>query len=91
MLTTGSDFVIVVIVAATRHGSPPAQIGVMFAIAGAGGILGALAVPWLSRRIRSLRLVAAGAVWVAVPFVTLIAMTTNPYLLGVRLGLTLSV
>ena len=37
MLTTGSDFVInalflIVIVAATSHGSPPAQIGVMFAI-----------------------------------------------------------
>lgn len=96
MLTTGSDFVInalflVVIVAATNHGAPAAQVGVMFAIAGGGGMLGALAAPRLSRGIRSLRLVAAGAVWVAVPFVALTAATSNPFLLGTLLGLTLSV
>lgn len=96
MLTTGSDFVInamflVVVVAATSHGAPAVQVGVMFAISGLGGMLGALAAPWFARRVRSLRLVAAGAVWLAIPFVALTATTTNPILLGVLLGLALSI
>jgi predicted MFS family arabinose efflux permease len=67
------------------------EIGVMLALGGAGGLLGALAAPVLSRRIRSLRVVVAGSVWVGVPFVALTATTSNPIMLGLLLGLVLSV
>ncbi len=96
LLTAGSDFVInglflVLIVIATEHGASPTQVGVMLAVGGAGGILGALATPFLARRIRSLRLIITGVVWIGVPTVALAAATTNPLLLGLLLGLTLSV
>ena len=65
LLTTGSDFVIngmflILIVIATEHGSSPTQVGVMLALGGAGGMLGAFAEPTLARRVRSLRLIVAG-------------------------------
>lgn len=63
----------------------------MLAIGGAGGMLGALTASALARRVRSLRLVVAGVAWVAVPLILLMAATTNPLLLGILLGLTLSV
>lgn len=96
LLSTGSDFVInalflILVVTATKHGSSATEIGVMLALGGAGGMLGALAAPALSRRIRSPRLVVAGAVWAGVPMVALAATTSDPILLGVLLGLVLSV
>ncbi len=96
LLTAGSDFVInglflVLLVIATEHGASPTQVGVMLAIGGAGGLLGALAAPFLARRIRSLRLIITGVAWIGVPMVALAAATTNPLLLGMLLGLTLSV
>jgi len=96
LLSTGSDFVIngmflILIVIATEHGSSAVAVGVMLALGGAGGMLGALAAPILSRRIRSLRVVVAGSVWVGVPFIALAATTSNPIMLGLLLGLVLSV
>jgi predicted MFS family arabinose efflux permease len=96
LLTAGSDFVInglflVLIVIATEHGASPTHVGVMLAVGGAGGMLGALAAPFLARRIRSLRLIITGVVWIGVPTVALAAATTNPLVLGVLLGITLSV
>jgi MFS family permease len=96
LLTAGSDFVIngmflILIVIVTEHGASPAQVGIMLAIGGAGGMLGALAAPFLARRIRSLRLIVSGVVWIGVPLVGLAAVTTNPLLLGTLLGLILSV
>ncbi|HZM76874.1 MAG TPA: MFS transporter [Candidatus Limnocylindrales bacterium] len=95
LLTTGSDFVInglflILIVIATQHGSSATEVGIMLALGGAGGMLGALAAPALTRRIRSMRLVVAGAVWFGVPLVALAATTANPILLGLLLGLILS-
>lgn len=96
LLTAGSDFVInglflIILVIASRHGASPAQIGVMFAIGGAGGMLGALSASALARHVRSLRLVVTSVVWVAVPLTALMAATANPLILGVLLGLILSV
>jgi MFS family permease len=96
LLTTGSDFVIngmflVLIVIATGHGSSPTQVGIMLALGGAGGMLGALTAPMLARQIRSLRLIVAGVVWVGVPAIALAATTSNPIVLGLLLGLVLSV
>jgi MFS family permease len=96
LLTTGSDFVInglflILIVIATENGSTPTQVGLMLALGGAGGMLGALAAPMLARHIRSLRLIIAGVVWVGVPLIALAAATSNPILLGLLLGLILAV
>jgi len=82
-LTAGSDVVLnglflITLVIATRHGASPAQVGVMLAIGGTGGMLGALTASALARRVRSLRLVVAGVAWVAVPLILLMAATTNP-------------
>ena len=67
LLSTGSDFVInglflILIVIATGHGASATQVGLMLGLGSAGGMLGALAAPALSRRVRSLRLVVTGAV-----------------------------
>jgi MFS family permease len=95
LLTTGSDFAInglflILIVIATQHGSTPAQVGIMLALGGAGGMLGALTAPMMARRLKSLRLIIAGVVWVGVPLIALTALTFNPILLGLLLGLILS-
>jgi MFS family permease len=95
LLTTGSDFAInglflILIVIATQHGSTPTQVGIMLALGGAGGMLGALTAPILARHLKSLRLIIAGVVWVGVPLIALTAATTNPILLGLLLGLILS-
>ncbi|WP_088285457.1 MFS transporter [Kineosporia sp. A_224] len=96
LLTAGSDFVInglflITIVIASRHGASPAQIGVMLAIGGAGGLLGALTAPKLAPRIPSLRFVIAGVAWVAVPAILLMTTSANPLALGALLALILSV
>jgi predicted MFS family arabinose efflux permease len=96
LLTTGSDFVLnglflVFIVIATRHGAGPAEVGLMLALGGAGGMLGALAAPALGRRIRSTRLVVAGSIWSGVPLIALASLTSEPILLGLVMGLALFV
>jgi MFS family permease len=96
LLTMGSDFVVnglflILIVIATEGGSSATQVGIMMGLGSVGGILGALAAPVLSRRIRSLRLIVAGVAWIGVPLVALTAITSNPILLGILLGLVLSV
>jgi MFS family permease len=94
LLTTGSDFVLnglflVFIVIATEHGAGPAEVGLMLALGGAGGMLGALAAPALARRVRSVRLVVAGSIWSGVPVIVLASLTSEPILLGVLMGLAL--
>ncbi|MEV6845007.1 MFS transporter [Actinoplanes sp. NPDC051411] len=99
LLTTGSDFVInglflVFVVIATRHGASSTGVGLMLALGGAGGMLGAVAAPALARRIRSarsVRLVVAGSVWSGVPLIALASLTSQPVRLGLLLGLVLAV
>ena len=95
LLTTGSDFAInglflILIVTATQHGSTPTQVGIMLALGGAGGMLGALMAPMMTRYLKSLRLIIAGVVWVGVPLIALTAVTSHPILLGLLLGLILA-
>lgn len=96
LLTAGSDFVInglflITLVIATRGGASSLEVGIMFAIGGLGGVLGSLAAAAAARRVRSLHLVVAGVMWVAVPLIALMALTSNALLLGVLLGFILSV
>lgn len=87
VLVAGSNFlfqalVLVLIVIATDNGASSAVIGVMLAGAGIGGVLGALAAPWLQRRISG-RLVVIGANWVWAVLVAPVAFIDNPYVLGI--------
>jgi MFS family permease len=95
LLTTGSDFAInglflILIVIATQHGSTPAQVGIMLALGGAGGMLGALTAPMMARHLKSLRLIITSVIWMGVPLIALTAATSRPVLLGLLLGLILS-
>jgi predicted MFS family arabinose efflux permease len=76
-----SALVLTVMVRANAHGANPAEIGMMFALAGIGGIAGALTTPWIQRRWPpGAVLLVLGAVWTVV--IPLLTMTTHPFLLG---------
>ena len=95
-LASGSDFVInalflVLIVAAQRRGATPTEIGVMVALLGGGGVVGAVAAPWLQRRIRSPRLIVVGAPALGAVMTPLIAVAPNAITLGLIAGVILSV
>ena len=73
--------VLAVIVLSESAGAGPGAIGVMFGIAAAGGMLGSLAAPALSRRL-SLRSVVVGANWAWALLVPLTAVSADPYAIG---------
>jgi uncharacterized protein YbdZ (MbtH family)/MFS family permease len=76
-----SAFYIVVIVLAQARGVPAGQIGIMAAMLGVGGIIGALLAPYLSRVV-SPYLSIAGVFW-AVSLLTPVAVFVhNGYLMG---------
>ena len=76
-----SAFYIVVIVLAQRWGVPAGQIGIMAAMLGAGGILGALLAPYLVRRL-SPYLSIAGVFWALTALTPLAALVHSGYLIG---------
>lgn len=55
-------FYLVVIVLAEHRGTPPGEIGVMAAMLGVGGVLGALIAPWLHRTLSPHQAIA-GVFW----------------------------
>jgi len=70
-----------VIVIATDHGASPSIIGVMLGIIAVGGVAGSLLAPAAARRL-SLKTVVIGANWVWLLLVPLLALVTEPLLLG---------
>ncbi|MHB8324069.1 MAG: MFS transporter, partial [Candidatus Dormibacteria bacterium] len=94
LLTVGSDFVInglflLLLVLVRERGASPTLVGVMLALGSAGGLLGAIATPWLAKRAKSLRLVIVGVLWVDTVLVVMLVVTTSPIALGCLLGLIL--
>jgi MFS family permease len=86
LAVAGANFIwagieIILIVRAQEHGASSAAIGVMLAMLGAGGLLGALAAPAICRRLATPVLVL-GAFWVEAAVVAALAATHDPYLLG---------
>jgi MFS family permease len=73
---------IVLIVRARQHGAAPAAVGVMIAGIGIGGLIGSLFAPSAARRL-SAPVVVIGLFWIEAMLVPLLALTRNPYLLGV--------
>jgi predicted MFS family arabinose efflux permease len=90
VLVAGSNFVfsamaLLALVVARRHGASPAAVGLMFAMFGVGGLLGAAAAPWLQRSVPA-RLVVIGANWVWLAAVPLVIVAPAPILLGLVLA-----
>jgi MFS family permease len=86
LAVAGANFIwagieIVLIVRAHEHGASSAAIGVMLALLGAGGLVGALAAPAICRRLPT-PVVVLGAFWVEAAVVAALATTHDPYLLG---------
>jgi MFS family permease len=73
---------IVLIVRARQHGAPPAAVGVMIAGIGIGGLIGSLFAPTAARRLPA-PVIVIGLFWVEAILLPLLALTRNPYLLGV--------
>jgi MFS family permease len=79
-------YYLVVVVLAQRRGTPAGEIGVMAAMLGAGGILGALLAPSLYRRLAP-HLAIAGVFWALAVLSPLAVFIDNGYLLGVLFAL----
>jgi MFS family permease len=76
-----SAYYLVIIVLARSRGVPPGQIGVMAAMLGAGGIIGALAAPALQRRLSPYASIA-GVFWVLTALTPVAAFVHSGYVLG---------
>jgi MFS family permease len=74
-------YYLVVVVLASHRGVPAGEIGVMAAMLGVGGILGAVLAPWLLRRI-SPHAAIAGVFWALAALCPLAVFVTSGYLLG---------
>ncbi|MFC1442232.1 MFS transporter [Streptacidiphilus sp. N1-10] len=73
---------LVLVVLARQGGASAGTTGLMFGIYGGGGLLGALAAGALQRRF-SPRTVIIGVNWIWAALLPLLALTSNPLLLGV--------
>jgi MFS family permease len=77
-----SAFYIILIVLAHRRGTPPGEIGVMAAMLGAGGLVGALLAPSLSEKISPFASIAS-VFWILTVLSPAAVFIRNGYLLGV--------
>ena len=76
-----SAFYIIIIVLARRRGVPTGQIGVMAAMVGAGGLVGALLAPSLTEKV-SLFVSIASVFWILTVLSPIAVFIHNGYLLG---------
>ena len=77
----GAALMILCIISIRSHGASATGTGVFLSIAGAGGICGGLLAPKLADLL-SERAVHLGTVWLWAVLIPLMALTSNPYLLG---------
>ena len=85
-LVAGSNFAfnalsLVMIVRARQFGASPALIGAMFAVFGAGAIVGAAVAPWVQRRVRT-QIVVIGSLWLWAAGMALLALAPDTLVLG---------
>lgn len=76
-----SAFYIVVIVLARTRGTPSGEIGIMVAMLGVGGIAGAFAAPWLTKRLRPY-LSIISVFWTLTLLTPLAIFVHNGYVMG---------
>jgi MFS family permease len=75
-------YFIVLIVVAQARGVPPGEIGIMAAMLGGGGILGALSAPYLMRMMSPYLSITA-VFWILTALTPLAVFISNGYLMGV--------
>ncbi|WP_340558796.1 MFS transporter [Streptomyces sp. GSL17-111] len=73
------------VVASHAQGASPSSIGLILTLAGVGGLLGALAAPWLVRRIPA-GWIVTGASWAMVPTATGLAFASEIWFYGLMLS-----
>jgi MFS family permease len=78
-------YFIVIIVLAEARGVPSGEIGIMAAMLGVGGILGALVAPYLHRVLRPY-LSIIGVFWMLTALTPLAIFMSNGYLMGALFG-----
>jgi predicted MFS family arabinose efflux permease len=78
--TTSGLLLLAIVLAKHQHASPTI-IGLMFALASVGGIIGSLFGPWVQRRF-SFGPAVIVLVWIQVLVFPLFAIAPNPFLLG---------
>lgn len=76
-----SGMYLLAILLAKRGGASSGQVGAMFAVVGAGGLAGAIAVPVLRRRLPPARALIAES-WIIAVAVPLLFVTRKPLLIG---------
>jgi MFS family permease len=80
-----SAFYLIVIVLAQTRGIPSGQIGIMAAMLGVGGLLGALLAPYLHRMV-SPYVSIIGVFWALAALTPVAVLIHNGYLMGVLFG-----
>ena len=85
---TWSAAALALIVVARKHGASGGEVGAMLALFGLGGVAGSAASGPLLRTIKTPVLVI-GSVWYWGVLVSLLVLTTNPFLLGTIAGAAL--
>jgi MFS family permease len=76
---------LVLIIRAREHGASPAAVGVMLALIGLGGLIGAVIASQITRRVRS-QVIVIGLFWIETALLLPLTLTHNPYLLGTIVG-----
>ncbi|MEV7614105.1 MFS transporter [Streptomyces sp. NPDC089799] len=71
--------------ASHARGAAPSSIGLILTLSGVGGLLGALAAPWLVRRVPAARIVT-GASWAMVPTAAGLAFASRTWAYGLLLS-----
>jgi MFS family permease len=78
-------YYLVIIVSAQQRGVPAGEIGIMAAMFGAGGLLGALAAPRLLRFLTAYRSIV-GVCWILTALTPISVLISNGYLMGLLLA-----
>ncbi|MGW5053660.1 MFS transporter [Actinokineospora sp. NPDC004072] len=74
-------FYLVTLALVVRAGAPPAEVGLMAALLGAGGVVGALAAPRLCR-VLAPRMAVVGTMWAIAGLMPLVSLIDNTYAIG---------
>jgi MFS family permease len=77
-----SGYVLIIIVLAQQQHASSFTIGLIFAVGGIGGIIGALIATWLQKRL-SFAQAIIGTSWIFALFMPLYAIAPNPLMLGI--------
>jgi MFS family permease len=76
---------LVMIVRAQQLGASPSLIGAMFALLGAGAIVGSVIAPWVQRRVPA-RVVVIGSLWLWAVGMAVLVLPSNAAALGALAG-----